>query len=151
MYIFYSILVTCICRLSNITVCPRQIRTHPKICFYLKIHNFYFIISKLGQNKVLMSMYLILTKFRNYWVKNLDFIIKAYFWVSPDSLGTHCSKFNQVLIFKTVSFRPEISNCPVISIQMIGFFKLVLQCACFNKHRKHTFYFVYFSVLFYSY
>ena len=36
------------------TLCPRQIRTHPKICFYLKIHNFYLIITKLGQNEVFM-------------------------------------------------------------------------------------------------
>ena len=31
-----------------------------------------------------------MTKFRNVWVKFVDFLIKAYFWVSPDLPGTHC-------------------------------------------------------------
>ena len=31
-----------------------QIDTAPKICFYLKIHIFYAIITKLGENVVLM-------------------------------------------------------------------------------------------------
>ena len=30
-------------------------------------------------------------KFQTFdWVKIVDFLIKAYFWVSPDSPGTHC-------------------------------------------------------------
>ena len=34
---------------------------------------------RLCQNTVLMNEYLILTKFRNYWIKIVDFLTKAYF------------------------------------------------------------------------
>ena len=37
--------------------------------------------------------YLILSKFRNDWVKNVDFLIKAYFWVSPVSPIPVCNIF----------------------------------------------------------
>ena len=40
---------------------------------------------------------LILTKYRNDWVKIVDFFIKPYLWVSPDSPGTHC-KLNLLCI-----------------------------------------------------
>ena len=40
---------------------------------------------KLCQNTVLMNEYLILTKFHNDWVKIVDFLIKAYFCLGPDS------------------------------------------------------------------
>ena len=35
--------------------------------------------------------YLIFTKFRNDWVKIVDFLIKAYLWQSIDSPGTQCN------------------------------------------------------------
>ena len=41
-------------------------------------------------------MYPFLAKFGNDWVKIVDFSIKSYFWVSPDSPGTHCSILNTV-------------------------------------------------------
>ena len=47
--------------------------------------NHYETLSKLTTHEDL-----IWTKFRNEWVKNLNFLIKAYFWVSPVSPGTHC-------------------------------------------------------------
>ena len=46
----------------------------------LKNHNFYPIFTKLCENEVLMRHeYIHLTKFRNDWVKIVDFLIKAYF------------------------------------------------------------------------
>ena len=33
------------------TVCGTEFEKNPKICFYLKIHNFYAIITKLRVNK----------------------------------------------------------------------------------------------------
>ena len=47
--------------------------------------NHYETLSKCGPHE-----YLILTKFPNDWVKIVDFLIKAYFRLSPDSPGTHC-------------------------------------------------------------
>ena len=43
-------------RMRNIvyTLCAIRIRTRSKICFYQKIHNFYPIITKFWQKKVLM-------------------------------------------------------------------------------------------------
>ena len=52
---------------------------------FLPLPNHYETLSKWDPHK-----YLILTKFRNYLVKIVDFLIKAYFRVSPDSPGTHC-------------------------------------------------------------
>ena len=47
--------------------------------------NHYETLSKYGTHE-----YLILAKFRNDWVRIVDFLIKAYFWLSPDTPGTHC-------------------------------------------------------------
>ena len=41
--------------------------------------NHYETLSKQGTHEDLT-----LTKFRNDWVKIVDFLIKAYFWLSPD-------------------------------------------------------------------
>ena len=37
-----------------------------------------------------LSKYISLAKSNNNWVKIVDFLIKAYFWVSPETPGTHC-------------------------------------------------------------
>ena len=39
-----------------------------------------------------------LTKFRNDWVKIEDFLLKAYFWISPDTPGTHCN-FKKIWLY----------------------------------------------------
>ena len=76
-------------RCTTYTVCPRRIRTQPKICFYYKIHNFYPIVKK---NFVKMrSSWVSHFKKVSLWLgKNCDFLLKVYFWLSPDSPGTHC-------------------------------------------------------------
>ena len=75
--IFYeNVSAKCIVKhfeLRIITDMGTPIKTHPKICFYEKIHNFYLInetLSKQGTHE-----YLILTKFCNDWVKIVDFLI----------------------------------------------------------------------------
>ena len=55
--------------------------------------NHYETLSKWGPHENL-----ILAKFRNYWVKIVDFLIKAYFWVSPDSPGTHCTQILHAIV-----------------------------------------------------
>ena len=51
--------------------------------------------------------YLIFTKFRNDWVKIVDFLIKAYFWQSIDSPDTQCS--NKTNPFKSFEKHQIIS------------------------------------------
>ena len=46
----------------------------------------YETLSKLGTHE-----YLIVSKFRDDWVKIVDFLIKAYFRQSIDSPGTQCT------------------------------------------------------------
>ena len=41
--------------------------------------------TRLTQKYAFIKKSTILSKFRNDWVKNVDFLIKAYFWVSPVS------------------------------------------------------------------
>ena len=56
---------------ENITVCARRIDTQSKICFFLNpqfLPNHYEILSKCGTHEDL-----ILTKFRNVWVKIVYF------------------------------------------------------------------------------
>ena len=48
--------------------------------------NHFETLSKLGTHEDL-----ILTKLRNDWVKIVGFLIKVYFWLSPDSPGTYCT------------------------------------------------------------
>ena len=48
------------------------------------LNKHYETLSKFGIHEDL-----ILTKICNDWVKIVDFLIKVYFWVSPDSPGTH--------------------------------------------------------------
>ena len=43
--------------------------------------------------------YLILAKFRFDWVKIVDFLIKSYFWVCPDTPGTLCTVFTKKSLF----------------------------------------------------
>ena len=45
---------------------------------------------------------LILTKFRNDPVKIVDFLVKAYFWPSPETPGTQCilKKYAFLTVFK---------------------------------------------------
>ena len=57
----------------------RRIWTVPKICLQ-KIHDYYETWFKLANDELL-----IFTKFCNDWVKIVDFVLKGYFWVSPDS------------------------------------------------------------------
>ena len=75
----------------------QEINTNEKICFYKKnpqfLLNHYETLSKCGPHE-----YLILTKFLNDWVKIVDFLIKAYFCLSPDSPGTHCRLYQQLWI-----------------------------------------------------
>ena len=83
-------------------MCPRRIDTQSKICFYQKIHNFYPIITKLGQNEVLSHEYLILTKFRNDWVKIVAFLIKVSILLGHTVVICACTliSFNKKFIFK---------------------------------------------------
>ena len=69
--------------------CPLN-EQNSKNMLLLKIHKFYPIITKLCQNEVLHEN-LILTKFRNDWVKIVDFLLKAYFCLSPDLHVSECS------------------------------------------------------------
>ena len=41
--------------------------------------------------KIGAHVYVILTKFRNNWVKIVDFLIKAHFWSSPHSPIPQCT------------------------------------------------------------
>ena len=71
------------------TVCQEN-RYFVKNMFLLKnpqfLPNHYETLSKWGPNE-----YFILTKFRNDWIKIVDFLIKAYFWQSIDSPDTQCN------------------------------------------------------------
>ena len=49
--------------------------------------NHYKTLSKYGTHEDLT-----LAKFRNNWVNIVDFLIKAYFWLSPETPGTHCNE-----------------------------------------------------------
>ena len=66
------------------TLCPRSFRTFIKNLQSLPDHC--EILSKWGPHE-----YLLLSKFRNDRVKIVDFLVKAYFWPSPETPGTQCS------------------------------------------------------------
>ena len=55
------------------------------------LSNHYKTWSKSGINENL-----ILTKFRNYWVKIVDFLSIAHFWVSPDLPLHACINFSKI-------------------------------------------------------
>ena len=53
-----------------------------------------------------------MAKFRNEWVKIVNLLIKAYFWLSPVTPGTHCiSEFHVINGF--------IKACIKLKIQLI--------------------------------
>ena len=58
---------------------------------------------------------LILTKFRNDRVKIEDFLVKTYFWPSPETTGTQCNertlvalKINPINSFLFIGYSPKI-------------------------------------------
>ena len=73
--------------------------THPKICFYKKIHNFYLIFMKLCQNKVLMST--------PFW---LSFVMIGYkLWIFIKSIFLGESGFFLSPLILVMSWRYQIS------------------------------------------
>ena len=69
--------------------------------------NHYKNLSKYGTHEDLT-----LAKFCNNWVKFVDFLIKAYFWVSPETPGTHCKLVgkSRAEVCKFLDFMDSPSN-----------------------------------------
>ena len=75
----------------------------------------YKILSKWGTHEDL-----ILTKFRNDWVKIVDFFIKAYFWQSIDSPDTQCRKKFRTILWNHFLKVTKSRNSMAISHPIFG-------------------------------
>ena len=63
---------------------------------------------------------LILTKFRNDWVKIVDFLIKAYFWPSPETTVTQCKYYILTSLYIHILWLPLCSKWIVWNLYYNG-------------------------------
>ena len=70
--------------MNRVQTWAARFRLSMYVSIYQKIYSFYPIITKLGQNQVLM------TEFHYHWVENVDFLIKHMYYESLNRAAQVC-------------------------------------------------------------